>query len=95
MIAAKNLPLIIEPRFTVAAGAATVVTFALFQLMAALVTSDPYQVAPDNAVITIDWPEPKKERAAESKPKLQPPPALVDPTPNTSFGNWAGSIVLK
>lgn len=95
MITAKNFPLHVEPRFPVAAGAATVVTLALFQLMAALVTSDPYQVVPDNAVIAIDWPEPKKERAAEPKEKLPPPPAMVDPTPKTALARepMAGELL--
>lgn len=85
MTTAINLPQLFQPRFTAAAGAATVITFALFQLMATLVTSDPYQLAPVSEVIAIDWPEPKKERAAEPKEKLQPPPAMVDPTPKTAL----------
>lgn len=80
---------IFEPRFAAAAGIATVITFALFQLMATLVVSDAYQTAPVSTVVDVNWPEPKKERAAEPKAKLQPPPAMVDPTPKTTLAREA------
>lgn len=79
----QMLPQMIEPRFVAAAGLATIVTFALFQLMASLVTAEHAQLAPVSLGIDIDWPEPKKERAVEPKSKLQPPPAMIDPTPKT------------
>ncbi len=85
MTTANHFPTLFQPRFTAAAGGATVITFALFQLMATLVTSDLYQLAPVGKVIAVDWPEPKKERAAEPKEKLQPPPTMVDPTPKTAL----------
>jgi protein TonB len=85
MTTASNFPQLFQPRFTAAAGTATVVTFALFQLMATLVTSEPYLSVPVSTVMDVDWPEPKKERPAESKPKLQAPPPRIDATPKTAL----------
>lgn len=75
--AANSFPQLYQPRFAAAACTATVITLALFQLMAMLVESEPYQgKAPTVAVIDV-WPEAKKERPAEKKPTLQPPPPKV------------------
>ncbi|RVU40659.1 TonB family protein [Rheinheimera riviphila] len=66
-----------QPRFTAAAGAAMLITLALFQLMTALVTSGSYQTAATSTVIDIGWTEPRAERPVETKPKLQPPPMVT------------------
>lgn len=87
MNTAQMFPQKIEPRFVAAAGVAILVTFALFQLMAALVSTEHAQPAPESDGFVIDWPEPKKERAVEPKKMLQPPPAMVDPTPKTPLSN--------
>jgi periplasmic protein TonB len=84
MTTANYVPQIFQPRFTAAAGAATVVTFALFLLMAALISSAPYQAITETTSFDIALPEPKKERPAELKPKLAPPPVQETITPKTS-----------
>jgi len=84
MATANNLPPLFQPRFAVAACAATLVTLALFQLMATLVTSEPYQSTRPTTVIDVAWADPKKERPAETKPKLQPPPPKVTAAPKTT-----------
>lgn len=85
MNTAKLSPQMIEPRFIGAAGAATLVTFVLFQWMAALIHLEPSQLTPVSELIAIDWPEPKKERAIEPKKTLQPPPVMNEPTPKTAL----------
>lgn len=84
MTTANSLPQLFQPRFAAAACTATVITLALFQLMAMLVESEPYQgKAPTVAVIDV-WPEVKKGRPAQAKPTLQPPPPKVATAPKAT-----------
>lgn len=82
--AANSLPQFFQPRFAAAACTASVITLVLFQLMATLVTSEPYQSTRPTTVIDVAWADPKKERPAETKPKLQPPPPKVTAAPKTT-----------
>ncbi len=84
MTSANSLPQLFQTRFAVAACTASVITLALFQLRATLVTSEPYQSTRPTTSIDVVWADPKKERPAETKPKLQPPPPKVAAVPKTT-----------